>query len=86
MVASKMRVDSTKKVPLLLYPCSVQVEHDGLGGFLGIADIRHEGGEPFISNNESLQGEVGVVHDMPCCRDAELFVQSLRPKLTSCHL
>ena len=33
-----------EEVTLLLYPCSVQVEHDGVGGLVGIGDVRHEGG------------------------------------------
>lgn len=33
-----------EEVSLLLYPCSVQVEHDGIGGLVGIGDVRHEGG------------------------------------------
>ena len=33
-----------EEVSLLLYPCTVQVEHDGVGGFVGIGDVRHEGG------------------------------------------
>jgi hypothetical protein len=39
---------------LLLYPCAVQVEHDGVGGLIGIGDVRHEGGGTFMSNNGSL--------------------------------
>ena len=33
-----------EEVSLLLYPCPVQVEHDGVGGLVGIGDVRHEGG------------------------------------------
>ena len=33
-----------EEVSLLLYPCTVQVEHDGVGGLVGIGDVRHEGG------------------------------------------
>ena len=33
-----------EEVSLLLYPCPVQVEHDGVGGLIGIGDVRHEGG------------------------------------------
>ena len=33
-----------EEVSLLLYPCPVQVEHDGVGGLISIGDVRHEGG------------------------------------------
>ena len=39
---------------MLLYPCAVQVEHDGVGGLIGIGDVRHEGGGIFMSNNGNL--------------------------------
>ena len=42
IAASRIIGDSTKKITLFLYPGLVQIEHYGIGTFVGIADICHE--------------------------------------------